>query len=395
MNILFYRYGSICEPDILDVFKKMNCNVFEETQEMHDKSLSSAQKLASVSEVLCSQPIDFVFSLNFFPFLSELCERLGILYVCWSVDCPVLELFSATIRSSHNRIFLFDYHQYETFHPQNPEGIFYLPLATNVARWDQAIASASASEHKQYASELSFVGSLYHEKSPLSVLQADSPLPDYWNGYVKGLVEAQLKIYGYNLLEESIPESLIAALKEAFPDFYHMENTFMDTDRYVAANYYLGMRVSETERIRALNALAADHPVTLYTRSDTSLLQNVDCRGGVTTHTQMPLIFHNSKINLNITMKSIQTGLSLRVWDILGCGGFLLSNYQAEIPEYFEIGKDLDCYESLAELKEKAVFYLAHDDIRREIAQSGYEKVKAMHTYEARIASMLKILFNP
>ena len=394
MNILFYRYGSICEPDILEVFKKMNFTVYEDTREIQDKSLSSAQKLASLSEILCSRPIDFVFSLNYFPFLSEVCERLQILYVCWSVDCPVLELFSTTIRNKHNRIFLFDYKQYETFYPQNPDGIFYLPLATNVSRWNQVIASATEQEQIQYASDISFVGSLYHEKSPLSILHSDSPLSDYWTGYAKGLVEAQLKIYGYNLLEDVIPDTLIAALKEAFPDFYHMENSFTNTDRYVAANYYLGMQVSEVERIRVLNALASDFSMNLYTRSDTSLLHHVNCCGGVTTHTQMPLIFHNSKINLNITMKSIQSGLSLRVWDILGCGGFLLSNYQAEIPEYFEIGKDLDCYESLADLKEKVAFYLAHDELRQEIAHNGYEKVKAMHTYEVRIASMLKILFG-
>lgn len=394
MNILFYRYGSICEPDIIEVFKKMQFTVFEDTQEITEKSLSNPQKLTSVSAILCSNPIDFVFSLNFFPFLSELCEKLQILYVCWSVDCPVLELFSASIRNKYNRIFLFDYKQYETFYPQNPEGIFYLPLATNVSRWEQVLSCASMQEHRQFASDISFVGSLYHEKSPLTILNPVSPLSDYWNGYIKGLTEAQIKIYGYNLLEAIIPEALITALKEAFPDFYQMEHTFADTDRYVAAHYYLGMRVSEIERIRALNKLAETFPVTLYTRSDTSLLQNVDCRGGVTTHTQMPLVFRNSKINLNITMKSIQSGLSLRIWDILGCGGFLLSNYQSEIPEYFEIGKDLDCYESLEDLKEKAAFYLTHDDIRQEIAHNGYEKVKAMHTYEARIASILKVLFN-
>ncbi len=394
MNILFYRYGSICEPDILEVFKKMEFTVLEDTQEITEKSLSTAQKLTSVSAILCSRPIDFVFSLNFFPFLSELCERLRILYVCWSVDCPVLELFSSSIRNKQNRIFLFDYQQYETFHPQNPEGIFYLPLATNVARWDQVMKASSLREHQQYSADISFVGSLYHEKSPLTVLNSEAGLSEYWSGYINGLVEAQLKIYGYNFLEDAVSDALIRQLKDTFPDFYHMENTFADTDRYVAAHYYLGMRVSETERIRALNKLAENFPVTLYTRSNTSLLQNVDCRGGVTTHTQMPLIFHNSKINLNITMKPIQSGLSLRIWDILGCGGFLLSNYQSEIPEYFEIGKDLDCYESLEDLKEKTAFYLTHDDIRQEIAHNGYEKVKAMHTYEARIASIMKVLFT-
>lgn len=394
MNVLFYRYGSICEPDIIEVFNKMGINVYEDTQEMYDKACPSSQKLATISAVLCEHPVDFIFSLNFFPFLSELCERLHLLYVCWSVDCPVLELFSTSIRNRCNRIFLFDYKQYETFYPQNPEGIFYLPLATHVARWDDVLEHITEEDRQQYSSEVSFVGSLYHEKSPLSEIHGSSSLPEFWKGYVKGLIESQLKVYGYNLLEDAIPEALIQSIKDAFPDFYCMENTFTNIDRYVAAHYYLGMHASEIERIRALNGLAEQFQVALYTRSNTTLLKNVTCRGGVTTHVEMPKIFHSSKINLNITIKPIQTGLSLRVWDILGCGGFLLSNYQAEIPDYFEIGRDLDCYESLADLKEKVRFYLTHEDIRREIADNGYRKVKAFHSYEARIATMLKMLFN-
>lgn len=395
MNILFYRYGSICEPDILNVFEKMGITTFECSLEINRKNLSTEQRLNAVSAILCEHPIDFIFSINFYPFLSDVCQRLGLLYVCWSVDCPVLELFSASIRNSCNRIFLFDYTQYITFHPQNPNGIFYLPLATNVDRWDQVLTSLSPEDIQRYSSDISFVGSLYHEKSPLSSLNTPLPISQYWAGFAKGMAEAQAKIYGFNFLEEAIPDDFITVLKQSDSNFYQLDNAFTDTDRYVAANYYLGMYASESERVKTLNELAAaGHKVTLYTRSNTSLLHDVDCREGVTTHVEMPKVFHCSKINLNITIKSIQSGLSLRVWDILGCGGFLLSNYQTEIPEYFELGKDLDCYESPDDLKQKVAFYLAHDDIRTEIAHNGYQKVKQLHTYELRIATMLKTLFS-
>ena len=438
MNVLFYRYGSICEPDILTAFQKLGLTVSQCTAEITEKKLTVAQRLTAVSDALCKQPASLIFSVNFYPFLSDLSERLGLLYVCWSVDCPVLELFSVSIRNRCNRIFLFDYMQYETFHPENPEGIFYLPLSTNVARWDEIIENLTDKDWQQYSSDVSFVGSLYHEKSPLSPLhnvslapslpagnstpslsfsgQNDAQTPflpvrngtqavrdnnhdsfspgEYWQGYIKGITEAQLKLCGYNLLENTVTPKLITVLKDAFPDFYQPDNCFKDTDSYVAANYYLGMYVSELERIRVLNSLAeAGHRLTVYTRSNTSLLQGADCRGGVTTHTEMPKVFHCSKINLNITMKSIQSGLSLRVWDICGCGGFLLSNYQAEIPEYFEIGKDLDCYESVPDLKNKVSYYLTHDDLRREMAHNAYEKVKTLHTYEIRLATMLNTVF--
>ena len=106
----------------------------------------------------------------------------------------------------------------------------------------------------------------------------------------------------------------------------------------------------------------------------------------------MPKVFHLSKINLNMTIKPIQTGLPLRIFDIMGCGGFVMTNYQSEIEDLFEIGTDLETYASLDELIEKCDFYLKHDDIRTKIAQTGYNKVLNHHTYQHRITEMLKMV---
>lgn len=108
----------------------------------------------------------------------------------------------------------------------------------------------------------------------------------------------------------------------------------------------------------------------------------------------MPLIFHRSKINLNITCKSIRSGISQRIWDVLGCRGFCLTNYQTEIPEYFEIGKDLDTYGSFDELLDKTAYYLERDDVRDKIAQNGYEKIKSYHNYTNRMQQMIELAFQ-
>ena len=66
-----------------------------------------------------------------------------------------------------------------------------------------------------------------------------------------------------------------------------------------------------------------------------------------------------------------------------------MTNYQAELPEYFEIGKDLEAYGSMEELLDKCQYYLNHEEQRTAIARSGYEKVRQFHTYEKRIQSMI------
>ena len=121
MNLLFYRYGNICEPDVLAAMQSMQIHVKECDLEITQKQLLPSEKLSFLLPLLTEESYDILFSMNYFPFLSVLCERLGLLYVCWSTDSPVLELFSDTIHNSCNRIFLFDYAQYERFHGENPD----------------------------------------------------------------------------------------------------------------------------------------------------------------------------------------------------------------------------------------------------------------------------------
>ena len=78
--------------------------------------------------------------------------------------------------------------------------------------------------------------------------------------------------------------------------------------------------------------------------------------------------------------------------DILGCGGFLLTNYQQDMLNFFVPGEDYVYYESRNDLMEKIGYYLEHEEERRAIAQNGYEKVCAEHTYEQRLQEILDVV---
>ena len=86
----------------------------------------------------------------------------------------------------------------------------------------------------------------------------------------------------------------------------------------------------------------------------------------------MPLVFSQSKINLNISLKTIKTGIPLRVADVMGCGGFVLSNYQQELEEYFVIGEECVVYENLQDMFLKAQYYLEHEEERKRIAMQDW-----------------------
>lgn len=409
MNVLIYRYGSICEPDVIEAFKKLGLNVIEERTEIKQKNILPSQQVKLVKEALDKYHPMFVFSINFFPVIADICQIYKTKYVCWTVDCPVPELFSRSVQHEINRIFLFDKAQYERIYPYNPKGVFYLPLAAATERFDEVVTGITEEDKKKFTRDISFVGSLYIEKNPLRTLKKD--LPEFVTGYIDGVVEASLKVMGYNFMEETITDEIVLALKKADINFYSPKDTVMDLSKksnlfsdaslntgtviskFVAAHSYLGMQAAETERIRTLNTLAHFFNVDLYTRSDVSDLRNVHVHGGVKTLTEMPKIFHLSKINLNMTIKPIQTGLPLRIFDIMGCGGFCMTNYQAELSELFEIGVDLEAYSSLEELVDKCSYYLTHNDERKQIALNGYRKVKEYNGYVNRMVEMVKNIF--
>lgn len=390
MNILFYRYGSICEPDIIASFKHLGFNITEDTREVYNKQLLPSDCIKGLNELLKQNTYSFIFSINFFPSVSDVCNIWGIPYLCLIVDSPVLELFSTSLANPCNKVFLFDRQLYNDFHHINPDGIFHIPLATNVRDNYATATMASAADRARFSSDISFIGSLYSEKC----LYNQITLPEKMRGYVDGLIEAQLLVYGYNFIEECVTPELIEAFCKVRPELINFPDSMKVNTKAVIAQHIISVKVAEQERLRYLKALSEHFNVDLYTGSDTYSMPLIHNRGFAKTNTEMPIIFHQSKINLNLTAKSIRSGLSLRIFDVLGCEGFLITNYQAELPEHFNIGEDLEAYTSLDDLMGKCEYYLSHDKERQEIAHNGFEKVKKYHTYDIRLTQMLEIAFG-
>ena len=102
-------------------------------------------------------------------------------------------------------------------------------------------------------------------------------------------------------------------------------------------------------------------------------------------------IYYFSKINLAFTLPTIETGVPLRIFDIMAFGGFVISNYQAELSDLFEIGKEIVVYHDAEELFELTDYYLSHEKERLQIAVNGYKRVNRDHSIPARLKKMLEI----
>lgn len=84
--------------------------------------------------------------------------------------------------------------------------------------------------------------------------------------------------------------------------------------------------------------------------------------------------------------------IKARNFEIPGCGGFQLTGWAENLDEYFEIGKEVVCFESDSDLIEKIAYYLEHEDERRAIAQAAHQRALAEHTYERRFQQIFKAI---
>lgn len=399
MTILYIEWNSFGNEDMKEAFQAeghtLICFPFSNKEGRHDEMVES-----SLMEVLRHKIPDIVFSFNYFPLVSNVCKKADIPYISWIYDSPYVMLYSYTVINPCNTIYVFDKALCQEFNQSGISTVHYLPMAANTDRLDRlspactepaqrkpVVSSALTLPQSPARYEISFVGSLYTEKH--NFFERMTTLSDYTKGYLDALMSMQMQVQGYNFIQDS--------LSPIMEDLYHSlpmdPNTDgVETREYLYSQYVINRKITGLERADLLKAITEHHSLDLFTHDKNYSLPNLINHGPVDNVTQMPLVFKQSKINLNISLRSIKSGIPQRAFDIMGSGGFLLSNYQADFLDDFIPGEDFDYYESKEDLLAKIDYYLAHDDVRRAIAGSGHNKIAASHTYRHRVREMLSQL---
>ena len=384
MRILVYRWKAYNYMDIEQTFAAMGHIVDHIEQKLSNYDIEPEfEKI--LTKKIHEQDYDLVFTVNYFAVISNVCQREHIPYVSWTCDNPLISMYHKSVFHDCNYIFTFDQTNYLEFKQMGVKHIWYLPLSVDAKRLDSLMNQAD--DLYQYQADVSFVGSLYERNSYDKI---KSSLPEYLRGYFDATMEAQMNLSGANIIEPMLTTEILEKLQKYFR-LEKSEGSFSDLG-LIFQTTVLGFKIAEIERRRALLELSKYFKVHVYSNSDTSDFLNIQYCGSVDYWSQMPKVFRASKINLNMTIPNIKSGIPLRVWDILGSGGFLLTNYQAEIPYYFEEGKDLVCFDGIEDMRDKVRYYLSHEEERAKIARSGYEKVKEHHTYVDRLSKILKIV---
>ncbi len=388
MKILFLDWKSLGNEDIVSAAEYLNNNGYNIELGLYpfDNHIEDDDKeaLETIKKDIKNEAPDFVMSFNYFPIVSKACNELGVKYAAWVYDNPAVRLFSYTLINNCNYVFVFDSQMYETFAVQGFKNVYYLPMAAAVRRYDNL--PENPEKDKRLSGKISFVGHLYTE-SHNYFDRLEGKVSDYTKGYLQGLMRSQMEIQGMNIIDKSIPESVMKEMIDALgikPGYDSVASY-----EYLYSNYVINRKITSLERCEILREIGEIYPVELYTSNTEFGGKGINNHGEVDYYLSMPYVFKNSNINLNISLRSIQRGIPLRAMDIMGCGGFLLTNYQEDMLQFFVPGEDYVYYESRADLMDKLDYYLTHEDERKAIAESGYRKVAADHTYEQRLLEII------
>jgi spore maturation protein CgeB len=107
---------------------------------------------------------------------------------------------------------------------------------------------------------------------------------------------------------------------------------------------------------------------------------------------EMNKFFNNSKINLNIQALHGKESMNLRTFEVPATKSFVLTDFKKELPNLFELDKEIVCYYDKEDLKEKISYYLENEKERNKIALAGHERVMRDHKIIDRLRTMLKII---
>ena len=316
-------------------------------------------------------------SINYRYGLAEIAQRLGFPLCIWEVDPFMDEIRHVEGDVSYTYIFTFRKENILAFTKAGFHNVSWLPLATNPNRCHPK--PATEEEKKRFATPVSFVGASLAE-SGRHYRKVFEETYARWSGrddiadLVDEMKEQQATDWSCFCIRELIQEYV--------PDFaLVMENA------QVSLVSLLGEYVASEKRKAYVQALE-EYGIQVWGDRYWGWSQGYRGRAG---HLQEVVdIYRNSDINIDINRIYQPDIVTMRVFDVIASGGFILSEYTPELSELFVVGEEIETYRNLDELREKVKFYLANPDKRQKFIDAGRKRVLAEHTMHQRVDTMLQ-----
>ncbi|MBU2599687.1 glycosyltransferase [bacterium] len=355
-----------------------------------EKNLLNEKNIALIAEKAIEEiKPNFIFTVTCvgLKFILEVIKRFKIPYVSWFADAPVS---ISTIFKPDPLFFIFmwDKTYIKELNDMGYEHVYYLPLATNPKIFKRM--ELSKEDKERYAGGISFAGML---ADPYATKMYKKHRALFNEMFSKKVVDKLIKTLSQDptlsildlLIDIQEQEGVIKDISLEYKEYLKER-----VSNHLEIIDCISMRKYRKNTIRAI----ADLGVKVY--GDKGWLEvkqeGVKYGGYIHNRSELPRLYNASEINLNITVSQLRTAINMRVFDIGGCGGFMLSDYREDLVNLFSKDTEVIFYKNNNELREKIIYFLYHPEERRKIAEAFHKKVLEEHTYLHRLKKMLSIL---
>ncbi|MFC4409559.1 glycosyltransferase [Chungangia koreensis] len=375
-TIIVYDHPTIAK-DCAISFEKMGFNV--KILQLND--LNKVYK-----DIIEVQP-DYIFTVNFINVIADICEQLQTLYISWTVDTPCYTLYEREINYNYSILFVYDEAVVNDLKTKGIKNVDYMPVAANVDRLNKIVLNNN--DIQKYSSDVSFLGSCTSHNEYMNIIKPRLSLPV--QELIEKLINAQM--YSEQFLIKELVEEDIVDLVNTDAKISFNKDKYLNLSINDAFSFLLGRYHTFVERTTYMAKIAEKYKTRLYGEKGWLLNESPYIhkayRKEVEHFIEMPKVFKCSKINLNITRSFVESGLPMRVFDVLGSNAFLITNNKKDIQQLFSPDKDLVVYRDLQDLLELIDYYLLHENKRNIIRQQGFETLSKYHTYDIRLKRIL------
>jgi spore maturation protein CgeB len=323
-------------------------------------------------------------SINYTEGLAEFCAEHRTRLVCWEIDPSTSAL--PPCRCPTDGAFIFTYRRAAVaeFRAAGFENVEHLPLGTDPER--RTPVELDEGERARFQSPVSIVAASMvpqvpgHEQAFLSA----------WRAFRAG--DPRAGVEGSRVLQRVLEEQarddssyrVPQILETGWPDFVRVAGP--------GAVRAAGEIAAALKRLACGRRLA---PFGVKIWGDDGWRQiegsGVAYQGPAGHEHELARVYCGSTINVDLGRLYQMDIVTMRVFDVMACGGFVLAERSDDLPALFEPGVEVDSWATPGELAAKVAHYLAHPRAARELARRGRDAVLQRHTIQARVDHMLSV----
>ena len=352
--------GGLFIDDLWDALNKEGFIIFPFAIDIH-----SLDELRYTVEKF--QP-DIAFMINYVHGTAEFFKELNIPLRCWEID-PATDYIKNSTQSGDAIIFSYRKKNIPKWQEKGYKSE-YLPLASNISRRKPNDTDRLGVSFVGASMALTSRNYVTHLQSIAEKLLGE---PEFAKERVRTLIEEQLENYDYNADKK---------FRDLFPHWPESE---------IDPTMLLGEIIASSYRFRIIERLAKFDIELWGDEGWTNLTKiGVHYRGPAGHFNKLNDIYRKSMINIDIGRIYQADIVTMRVFDILACRGFVLAAHSDALAELFDIGSEVDSWRTAEELEEKVAWYLKNPDTAISIAKRGHERVLKDHTIQIRLRKMLE-----